>query len=97
VPSLHGARTGIAREARRLAEERPGGRLDSPLSLLRDEAALICPVPLDRWSADMGGRGVSIIACFQSRAQLVDRYGEAKAAPAVCPGPHGLSWPIGSS
>ncbi|WP_300007462.1 TraM recognition domain-containing protein [Pseudonocardia sp.] len=70
----------IAREARRLAAFRPGGRLDPPLSLRLDEAALICPVPLDRWTADMGGRGVSIVACFQSRAQLVDRYGEAKAA-----------------
>jgi type IV secretory pathway TraG/TraD family ATPase VirD4 len=70
----------IAREARRLAALRPGGRLDPPLSLRLDEAALICPVPLDRWSADMGGRGVSIVACFQSRAQLVDRYGDAKAA-----------------
>ncbi|WP_308283119.1 type IV secretory system conjugative DNA transfer family protein [Pseudonocardia nigra] len=70
----------IAREARRLAAHCPGGRLDPPLSLRLDEAALICPVPLDKWSADMGGRGVSIVACFQSRAQLVDRYGEAKAA-----------------
>lgn len=70
----------IAREARRLAEEEPGGRLDPPLSLRLDEAALICPIPLDKWSADMGGRGISIIACFQSRAQLLDRYGDAKAA-----------------
>lgn len=70
----------LAREARRLAAFRPGGRLDPPLSLRLDEAALICPVPLHQWTADMGGRGVSIVACFQSRAQLVDRYGEAKAA-----------------
>jgi len=70
----------IAREARRLAALRPGGRLDPPLSLRLDEAALICPVPLDRWTADMGGRGVNIVAMFQSRAQLVDRYGQAKAA-----------------
>ncbi|MGD9528648.1 MAG: type IV secretory system conjugative DNA transfer family protein [Pseudonocardia sp.] len=70
----------IAREARRLAAHQPGGRLDPPLSLRLDEAALICPVPLDQWTADMGGRGVNIVACFQSRAQLVDRYGEAKAA-----------------
>ena len=70
----------IAREARRLAAYCPGGRLDPPLSLRLDEAALICPVPLHQWSADMGGRGVSIVACFQSRAQLIDRYGDAKAA-----------------
>jgi hypothetical protein len=67
----------IAREARRLAQ---GGRLDPPLTLALDEAALISPVPLENWTADMGGRGVTIIAAFQSRAQLLDRYGPHKTA-----------------
>ncbi|GAA4820927.1 hypothetical protein GCM10023201_03080 [Actinomycetospora corticicola] len=67
----------IAREARRLAK---GGRLDPPLTLALDEAALISPVPLENWSADMGGRGVTIVAAFQSRAQLLDRYGPHKTA-----------------
>jgi hypothetical protein len=70
----------IAREARRIAARQPGGRLDPPLRLALDEAALISPVPLHSWTADMGGRGVNIIAAFQSRAQLIDRYGEARAA-----------------
>jgi len=70
----------IAREARRIAARQPSGRLDPPLTLALDEAALIPPVPLHSWTADMGGRGVSIIAAFQSRAQLIDRYGDAKAA-----------------
>lgn len=70
----------IAREARRIAARRPGGRLDPPLTMVLDEAALICPIPLDQWSADMGGRGVCIIGAFQSRAQLIDRYGPARAA-----------------
>jgi type IV secretory pathway TraG/TraD family ATPase VirD4 len=69
----------IAREARRIAALRKGGRLDPPLALALDEAALICPVPLHQWTADMGGRGVTIIGAFQSRAQLLDRYGDAKA------------------
>ena len=73
----------IAREARRIAATRPGGRLDPPLTLALDEAALISPVPLDRWSADMGGRGVTIIANFQSRAQMLDRYGDAKTAATI--------------
>ncbi len=73
----------IAREARRLAAYQPGGRLDPTLSLYLDEAALVSPVPLDRWSADMGGRGVCIIACFQSRSQLIDRYGPARAATII--------------
>ncbi|MFC4943325.1 TraM recognition domain-containing protein [Pseudonocardia sp. GCM10023141] len=70
----------IAREARRIALLTPGGRLDPPLTLALDEAALICPVPLHRWTADMGGRGVTIIALFQSRAQLLSRYGSDDAA-----------------
>ena len=41
-----------------------------------DEAALICPVPLESWTADMGGRGVSILVVVQSRAQLLARYGD---------------------
>lgn len=70
----------IAREARRIAAGRPGGRLDPPLTLALDEAALISPVPLESWTADMGGRGVTIIAAFQSRAQLIARWGETGAA-----------------
>jgi len=66
----------IAREARRLAATCPGGRLDPPLTMVLDEAALICPIPLDRWSADMGGRGVHIVAAFQSRAQILGRWGD---------------------
>jgi len=70
----------IAREARRLAAFERGGRLDPPLTLILDEAALISPVPLDEWTADMGGRGVTILAAFQSRAQLIARWGLTGAA-----------------
>ena len=70
----------IARQARQIAALQPGGRLDPALTLALDEAALISPVPLQRWTADMGGRGVTIIAAFQSRAQLIARYGDADAA-----------------
>jgi hypothetical protein len=70
----------IAREARRIADLQPGGRLDPTLRLALDEAALICPIPLDRWSADMGGRGIQIVACFQSRSQVIGRWGATGAA-----------------
>ena len=70
----------IARQARRLAARQTGGRLDPPLTLALDEAALISPVPLEQWTADMGGRGVSIVAAFQSRAQLIARWGSTGAA-----------------
>lgn len=70
----------IAREARRIAATKPSGRLDPGLCLALDEAALICPVPLESWTSDMGGRGVNILVVVQSRAQLLARYGEHGAA-----------------
>ena len=70
----------IARQARQLASVQPHGRLDPPLTLALDEAALICPVPLDQWTADMGGRGVTIHIAVQSRAQLEQRWGSEGAA-----------------
>ncbi|MGQ0842798.1 MAG: type IV secretory system conjugative DNA transfer family protein [Sporichthyaceae bacterium] len=81
VAPLVAAFTGhIAREARRIAGTMPGGRLDPPLTLALDEAALICPVPLDNWTADMGGRNVTIHIAVQSRAQLRQRWGDTGAA-----------------
>ena len=70
----------IAREARRLAAAEPEGRLDPPLGLFLDEAFLICPVPLENWTADMGGRGVTICAAFQGRSQVLSRWGERDGA-----------------
>ncbi|MQA63395.1 MAG: TraM recognition domain-containing protein, partial [Actinophytocola sp.] len=70
----------IAREARRIAGNKRSGRLDPPLTLALDEAALICPIPLDNWTADMGGRGVTIHIAAQSRAQLRQRWGDNGAA-----------------
>ncbi|HVK25937.1 MAG TPA: TraM recognition domain-containing protein [Actinokineospora sp.] len=69
----------IARQARRLAGFAPGGRLDPPLTLALDEAALVCPIPLDNWTADMGGRGVTIHIALQSRAQLRAKWGDTGA------------------
>jgi type IV secretion system protein VirD4 len=81
VAPLITALTGhIAREARRLAATQPGGRLDPPLTMALDEAALICPIPLDNWTADMGGRNVTIHIGAQSRAQLRQRWGDTGAA-----------------
>jgi type IV secretory pathway TraG/TraD family ATPase VirD4 len=82
--ALVAALTGhIAREARRLSPTMPGERLDPPLRIVLDEANLICPVPLARWSADMGGRGVTIIVAFQSRAQLISKWGPSSAAEII--------------
>lgn len=69
----------IAREARRIAMRCPGERLDPGLRLILDEAANICPVPLDEWSSYFGSAGITIIATFQSRAQVIKRWGLAGA------------------
>jgi hypothetical protein len=45
-----------------------------------DEAALICPIPLDKWTADMGGRNITIHIAVQSRAQLRHRWGDTGAS-----------------
>jgi len=79
---LLGALTGyIARESRRLAAHQPGGRLDPPLTLALDEAARIAPVPLPDWTGDAGGSGISIVAAFQSRADVIDRWGATSRSP----------------
>ncbi len=69
----------IAHAARKLASSRPSGRLDPPLTMLLDEAALVCPVPIDRWTADMGGRGVTLHTSVQSLSQLRQRWGDEGA------------------
>ena len=73
----------IAREARRLAALQPGGRLDPPLGLFLDEAARVAPVPLPDWSGDAGGSGIQLVCAFQSRADLLDRWGTNGTAKAV--------------
>jgi hypothetical protein len=70
----------IAHAARMLASHYPGGRLDPPLTMILDEADRVVPVALDKWTADMGGRGVTIHIAVQSLAQLRQRWGEDGAA-----------------
>lgn len=69
----------IYEAARELAPKQPGGRLDAPWSLILDEAALICSVPLEKWTADSRGLGIVIEAVFQSRSQIRERYGREAA------------------
>ncbi|MFJ4343550.1 type IV secretory system conjugative DNA transfer family protein [Streptomyces sp. NPDC088915] len=57
------------------ADNSPGGRLDPYLRLVLDEAAVICPLPLHRWSADAGGRNIQLMVSVQSPSQLRERWG----------------------
>ncbi|MFG1628997.1 type IV secretory system conjugative DNA transfer family protein [Kribbella sp. NPDC049227] len=67
----------IARSARAIAVKTPGRRLEPQLTMVLDEAALICLIPLDRWTGDFGSRGITLHIVAQSRAQLRERFGEA--------------------
>jgi type IV secretion system protein VirD4 len=69
----------LAHAARALAGHQPGGRLDPPLTMLLDEAAIVIPVPLHQWTADMGGSGINIHISVQSLAQTRARWGEDNA------------------
>ena len=44
--------------------------------MVLDEAALICKVPLERWTADSGGRGIVLTISVQSPSQLYDGWGQ---------------------
>jgi type IV secretion system protein VirD4 len=57
-------------------DERNGKRLDPPFTLVLDEPAITCPVPLVQWSAEAGGHGMTLVTGFQSTAQISERWGE---------------------
>lgn len=79
APLLAALTSYVFEAAKRLAAGRSAGRLDPPLMLALDEAALITPVPLDRWVADAGGRGIHIVWAVQSPSQLAQRWGREGA------------------
>jgi hypothetical protein len=65
----------IAETIRVLAPAQPGGRIDPPAMMLLDEAAIVTPLPLHRWTADLGGFGANIHISVQSLAQTRGRWG----------------------
>ena len=69
----------IAYVALQKAGRSPGGRLDPPLTMILDEAAKTCPAPLDRWTSDFGGQGITLHILVQSIPQLEEKWGTAGA------------------
>lgn len=57
------------------ADNSPGGRMDPYARFVLDEAAVICPLPLHKWSADAGGRNIQLLVSVQSPSQLRERWG----------------------
>ena len=77
IAPLFTAITGYIFEGAKLAAGQSfHGRVPKPLSLILDEVALICPVPLPSMTADCGGRGIQLMAAVQSPSQLYERWGE---------------------
>ncbi|MQS17949.1 TraM recognition domain-containing protein [Streptomyces kaniharaensis] len=66
----------IYETAKELAASSPNDRIDPPLSLILDEAAITCPLPLQSWGADAGGSNIPITVSVQSPSQLYDRWGQ---------------------
>ncbi|MFJ9167305.1 type IV secretory system conjugative DNA transfer family protein, partial [Lysinibacillus fusiformis] len=55
--------------------KRAGGRIDPYVRFVLDEAATICPLPLNKWSNDAGGWNIHMEISVQSYAQLEERWG----------------------
>jgi type IV secretion system protein VirD4 len=70
----------IAYTARQIAAERPGGRLDPGMALILDEMALVCPVPVDRYMAELRKRSITVHGACQGLGQLRDRWGKDGAS-----------------
>lgn len=70
----------VAHEARAVAASRPAGRLDPGLAFVLDEVALICPVPVDRWMAELRKRSMTVHAACQGLGQLRQRWGDNGAS-----------------
>lgn len=69
--------------ARVLAERSAHERLAPGLILLLDEVAQTTPVPLDKWSSELRGLGITVVAGIQGKAQLETRYGR-EATRTIC-------------
>lgn len=69
----------IFETAKREGSKCPGGRLCPPVLLAPDEVTTICPFPLQRWSSESSGWGITVAAAAQNPAQIEDRWGDKQA------------------
>lgn len=58
----------------------PAEKLDPPLLMALDEAAVVCPVDLPSMLADSAGKGILIMPVVHGVSQLEDRWGKAGGA-----------------
>lgn len=82
--ALMGSLTGalvaeIEHQARQLSSNMREERLDPPVTMLLDECAVAVRLPLPEWTADMGGRGITLHMGAQSISQLRKAFGDEGA------------------
>jgi type IV secretory pathway TraG/TraD family ATPase VirD4 len=66
--------------ARAEAHRRPGQRLDPAIRFVLDELPNLCPLDhLDTYVSEGRGAGLPVTWVAQTKEQLIDRYGPAKA------------------
>ncbi|KOV09629.1 hypothetical protein ADK60_40380 [Streptomyces sp. XY431] len=64
----------VYKEAKRWAKT-AGARIDPYVRFVLDEAAIICPLPLNKWTSDAGGWNIQLQISVQSYSQLEERWG----------------------
>lgn len=70
----------VFRTAKRVSQQRPGGRLWPPLSMLLDEAPNVAALPdMTSVLTDSGGRGIRVLGFSQSFSQNEQRWGRQVA------------------
>jgi len=62
-----------------LSSRMPGAKMEPPPAFILDEAALICSVPLEQWTSDSRGKGITIILAMQTKSQMYQRWGQHAA------------------
>ena len=80
APLISALTTEVYERAIAAASMQPHGRLDPPLTLVLDEVASICPVPLETWTSVAGGWGIPIAYAIQAPSQLAERWGKLAGA-----------------
>jgi len=63
-------------QAARIGQKAPGGRLDPPLLMALDEITQTCPVPVDKWMPQSGGKGIQLLVVGHGEAQFAKRWGD---------------------
>lgn len=70
----------VCQAAEEVATHAPGGRLETPMLAMLDEAANVCRWPeLPNLVSHYGSRGIIVAAVFQSWGQMVEAFGEQGA------------------